>query len=281
VRLLEPRRCRRRLVLLWNRLLVQSFDPLKYCRYWFGNPALPLALASAVRFFLNGVCRPRLSRRTTPLFELHLPLESYPVAPTRSAAADRVLSWALVPYSTSGTAGPLAAGLPARYVPPSGFGYPLGVLRPAIPCRFYFAPAALVRFTLRRFLLPEGIRSVTTRKHPHTVQPIVAPAAEALGRPNRPRFLGFDPSRSPWRPLGGLARQPLEPPMGFALLGYSGEDLGRSLPPPPLTRFAGRQKIADSPAPQSIDRPSLSPLRPPVQSTSAGKGNPYRVSAPA
>jgi len=49
--------------------------------------------------------------------------------------------------------------LPARYVPPSGFGYPLGGLLPAIPCRFCFTPAALVGFTLRSFLLPKGIRA--------------------------------------------------------------------------------------------------------------------------
>lgn len=49
--------------------------------------------------------------------------------------------------------------LPARYVPPSGFGYPLDGLLPAIPCRFCFTPAALVGFTLRSFLLSKGIRA--------------------------------------------------------------------------------------------------------------------------
>jgi len=47
--------------------------------------------------------------------------------------------------------------LPARYVPPSGFGYPLDGLLPAIPCRFCFAPAALMGFTLRSVLLSKGI----------------------------------------------------------------------------------------------------------------------------
>jgi hypothetical protein len=49
--------------------------------------------------------------------------------------------------------------LPARYVPPSGFDHPLGGFLPSIPCRFCFAPAALLGFTLRSFLLPEGIRA--------------------------------------------------------------------------------------------------------------------------
>jgi hypothetical protein len=89
-----------------------------------------------------------------------------------------------------------------RYVPPSGFGYPLGGLLPSIPCRSCFVPAALVGFTLRSFLLAEGIRSVTTRTSPHAVSPVGAPAAEAVDRPNRPQLLGFDPSESPWRPPG-------------------------------------------------------------------------------
>jgi hypothetical protein len=38
------------------------------------------------------------------------------------------------------------------------------------------------------------------RVDPHTVSPVGYPNAGAPGRPNRPRFLGFDPSGSPWRP---------------------------------------------------------------------------------
>jgi hypothetical protein len=45
---------------------------------------------------------------------------------------------------------------PARYVPPSGFGCPLGGLLPSIPCRFCFTPAALLGFTLRS-LLPRKV----------------------------------------------------------------------------------------------------------------------------
>jgi hypothetical protein len=88
----------------------------------------------------------------------------------------------------------------ARYVPPPGFGYPLGGLRPPSPCRFSFTPAALLGFTLRSFLLPEGIRRVSAGKDPRTVPPAGIPAAETVGRPNGLRFLGFDPSGSPWRP---------------------------------------------------------------------------------
>jgi len=35
---------------------------------------------------------------------------------------------------------------------------------------------------------------------PRAVSPVGYPAAEAVGRPNGPRLLGFDPSASPWFP---------------------------------------------------------------------------------
>jgi hypothetical protein len=100
---------------------------------------------------------------SSPLFEFRLPSEFYPAKPSLSAKADRLLSWALVPYSTCRTEGLPDAGSPTRYVPPSGFGYPRDELLPSIPCRFCFAPAALLGFTLRRFLLTEGIRAFRPR----------------------------------------------------------------------------------------------------------------------
>jgi hypothetical protein len=65
--------------------------------------------------------------------------------------------------------------LPARFVPPSGFGYPLDGFLPSKPCRFYFTPAALLGFSLRSFPLSQGIRDVSARKHPPTVPPAVTP----------------------------------------------------------------------------------------------------------
>ena len=104
---------------------------------------------------------------------------------------------------------------PTRYVPPSGFGHPLDGLLPSVPCRSCFVPAALMGFTLRSFLLWQGIRAVTARMAPLTVSPVGAPAAVAEGRPNRPRFLGLNPCESPWRPEEGLAHRPLDAPLGF------------------------------------------------------------------
>jgi hypothetical protein len=54
----------------------------------------------------------------------------------------------------------LPRALPARYVPPSGFGYPLDGLLPSIPCRFCFAPAALVGFALRSLTAARGSRTL-------------------------------------------------------------------------------------------------------------------------
>jgi hypothetical protein len=176
----------------------------------------------------------------------------------------------------------LPRALPARYVPPSGFGYPLDGFLPTIPCRFCFAPAALMGFTLRSFLLWQGIRRVTDRKDPPTVSPAVVPDAEALGRPDRPRFLGFIPCESPWRRQMCLASPPLDAPMGFTLLGSTRRNLGRDSARPPLTRFANSATNR-----RTHRRPRVSigfclaltfrrgePQR-------RGQDNPYRVSAPA
>jgi hypothetical protein len=51
----RPRTLPSGVVLLWNRVLVQSLRPLKYHRYWFGDPAMPLVLTSAVRFSFSGL----------------------------------------------------------------------------------------------------------------------------------------------------------------------------------------------------------------------------------
>jgi len=81
----RPRTLPLEAVLLWNRVLVQSLRPSKYHRHWFGNPALPLALASAVRFSFNGLL-PETFEVTgrTLSSSFTFPLEYYPTAPTRT-----------------------------------------------------------------------------------------------------------------------------------------------------------------------------------------------------
>jgi hypothetical protein len=128
--------------------------------------------------------------------------------------------------------------LPARYVPSSGFPDPLDGFRPSMPCRLCFTPAALLGFSLRSFLLPQGTRCVSAREDPHTVSASVIPTAEAVGRPGSPRFLGFCPYESPLRLATCLACQSPDAPLGFSLLGFSSKDLRQAFAQRPLTRFA-------------------------------------------
>jgi len=135
-------------------------------------------------------------------------------------------------------------------------------------------------FTLRSFPFPEGIRNVSARKDPHAVPPVGAPAAEAVGRPNRPRLLGFCPSRSAWRPAARLTRRPLAAPLGFAPSRVSrqrpcpGSNPGSSHALP-----RGRSGPA-SPAPRSLNRPLLGPVHAERQADQHGPDNPSRVPAP-
>jgi hypothetical protein len=170
----------------------------------------------------------------------------------------------------------LPRALPTRYVPSSGFGYPLDGFLPASPCRFCFAPAALMGFTLRSLLLLRGNRGVSTWLHPPTVLLTGIPCAEARGRLGKPRFLGFDPLRSPWRPSVCLARQPLDAPLGFSLLGPATKALARISPGLLSRAFPDGSRPAPA-APQSIARPSFRPLRRRSELRN-GRGQPFEGS---
>jgi hypothetical protein len=72
----------------------------------------------------------------------------------------------LLPSAHEGTKVHLPRALPARYVPPSGFGYPLGGFLPSNPCQLCFTPAALLGFSLRSFPLSEGTHRVSAANPP-------------------------------------------------------------------------------------------------------------------
>jgi hypothetical protein len=124
-----------------------------------------------------------------------------------------------------------------RFVPPSGFGYPLDGFLPRVPRRFYFAPAALLGFSLRRFPLPKGFRDVSAGKNPPTVSPHVTPAPECrTGQAG----LGFwvHTFRKCLVTARFLGQRSPAPPLGFAPLGPSHESLDQDFSRSPLTHFA-------------------------------------------
>jgi hypothetical protein len=138
---------------------------LKYRHYWFFDPAMPLVphLGCAV-FPQQTTADDCLGYRPHPLVELPpsfrvLPSNTYP-----AAAAVRSSHGLPVPTALEESEVHSSRAKPSRYVPPSGFGYPLGGLLPRIPCRFCFAPAALMGFTLRRFPLPGGLDRPFSRR---------------------------------------------------------------------------------------------------------------------
>jgi hypothetical protein len=77
---------------------------------------------------------------------------------------------------------------PTRYVPSSGFDYPLDGLLPRIPGRFYFTPAALLGFALRRFHLPRGSSAFQPGRNPHTVGSAFFPPPKRRTGPTSPGF---------------------------------------------------------------------------------------------
>jgi hypothetical protein len=264
-----------------NSRLVQSSEPVAV------SPLLVLRSRFAVSHFLGYAVFLRrtvpatVKRPVHPLYEFRVPPASSSTSPSRSAAADRLLSWAFAPYSTSGIGGPLAAGgAAARYVPPSGFGYPLGGLRPPSPCRLSFTPAALMGFALRSLLLPKGIRRVSARKNPRAVPTVGIPAAEAEGRPNGPRLLGHTLPEVPGA-RRGLTRQAAGCSHGLRPSRVSRRSPGRDSHPDFLPHAL--QAAAFRPEPTGVpeSRSALALPQPTLPANQhAARGNPRRVPAP-
>jgi hypothetical protein len=222
---------------------------LSPAKYRFIGSAVPLCRWPFPR--LCGFPSPgradHVKRPVHPLFEFRVPPESCPTSPSPPATAGKHLSWAFAPYSARRSGSPLAAGVAcARYVPPAGFGYPLGGLLLPSPCRFCFAPAALLGFALRSFLLSEGIRRVSGRKNPHTVSPVGNPVAEGGGPAQRAAVSGLSPFRESLAANAGLVRQPPAAPLGFTLLGSAGGNLVRDFSRTPPARFADARLAANA-----------------------------------
>jgi hypothetical protein len=138
-------------------------------------------------------------------------------------------------------------------------------------------------FTLRSVPLLEGITGVTTGEAPTCRFSRRDTRCETPGQNDGPRLLGFNPPASPWQPSMGLARRPLDAPVGFSPSRVlSARDLA-GLPPGLLSR-ASRNPGASS---RARRRPRVSiGLRLTHPSNVTGvvnerTSNPSRVFAPA
>lgn len=216
-----------------------------------------------------------------PLVELGLPqsfTQSDLAGPPQRISSSHGLCFPTAPQESKVR---FTRALPARHVPPSGFGYPLDGLLPSKPCRFCFAPAALLGFALRSLLLSKGIAVVSDRKNPHTVSPARIPlhrsagaglagrASWALTLPRVPGdrnvfstpTAGCSPGLSPSRATGRSLDQ----------------DFARS----PLTRLLDGA-FTSPPASQSLNRLPLFLIRPqPTNRTRVRVRHPHRIPAPS
>jgi hypothetical protein len=171
----------------------------------------------------------------------------------------------------------------SRYVPPSGFGYPLdGLLLPS-PCRVCFTPTALLGFHPSELSPLERFSGASPlRKDPHAVSLPGIAIAEATALSGKPRLLGFDPSESPLRNehvVNTPNRRML--PWVFSLPGYTGTSLTRDPSRLPLPRGAAMPTGGLIAAPQSINRLPLGFIRPRRGTAGDARNDPLRVSAPA
>jgi hypothetical protein len=145
--------------------------------------------------------------------------------------------------------------LPARYVPPSGFGYPPGGFLPPGPCPPYFRRTALLGFTLRSVPLSKGLparyhRAAPTYRFLSALRP-----AEAAGSLCRAAVPGLRPSRESLVRTVCLARLALAAPLGFSLPGCSGQSPFAGFRPRSSHALPGRKTAAQRPtAPRSLDR---------------------------
>jgi hypothetical protein len=177
------------IVLFWNWPLVQSMTPAEVSPLLLLRSRFAVSTCPGCAVFRSPGCRRRLfrlpaasSRRVLPSSRV-LPSNTYPAATAAESSHGLLLPTAHQAFEVH-----FSRAKPARYVPSSGFGYPLDGLLPRIPCRFCFTPAALLGFTLRRFPLPAGIRDLSVGKNPRTVSSAVFPPPK---RQTGPTSLGY------------------------------------------------------------------------------------------
>jgi len=154
--------------------------------------------------------------------------------------------------------------LPARYGPPSGFGYPLGGLIPPEPGRPCFMPTALMGFTLRSVPLAPGAVGVTTNANPHAVSSgdQHGTGEPATASPRRTAAPGLWPRRESLATAPGCSRAVRWMlPWVSSLLGCTTGRLTGLFAQAPPTRFVAMIETKP-PASRSIYRHPADPARP-------------------
>lgn len=158
--------------------------------------AMPLAISSALRVFLNRVCWKRLKNPATPLFEFGLRSGRSSIRPSRLASARQLLPWTFGPYSTfwnrrstsRGHASPLCSALrvwlPSRRLTPFD----------AAPVLFHTdsAPGVL---PFEAFPSRKVTGTSPSRLHPHTVSHAVDTPADGRGTARHAAVPGLRPSQ--------------------------------------------------------------------------------------
>ena len=140
---------------------------------------MPLTVFPALRCSL-GWRRRRSQSPAYPLCELSLRLRRYPTNPSRRHAAAGSSHELCRPTAHQATRVHITRALPARFVPPAGFGHPLDGLLPSGPCRFCFTPAALLGFTLRSPTSPEVPERCRPGAPTYRFLPAMRPAPKRL-----------------------------------------------------------------------------------------------------
>jgi hypothetical protein len=159
-----------------------------------------LAISSAVRFSFRRTSPITVKQSTQILsssFALRLRISQRTLAvrpkPTGSSHG---LS---LPTALTGLGGPVHTGLPRP--PTSAFRVclPSSRLTPSKPAPVFFRTGSALGIHPSELTPLARYRAVSGSMDPLTVFPAVASIAGAMGRPGRPRFLGFDPRENPWR----------------------------------------------------------------------------------
>jgi hypothetical protein len=161
---------------------------------------MPLAVSSALRFSLGQARRTQLSAHAnlSSGFALRQSITQRTlVARPKPADSSHGLPH---PFSTLRLGGPLTTGLPHPLRSALRVWSPSRRLTPSEPQPVFFRTGGAHGIHPSELSPLTRYPRVSARKDPLTVSPAVSTGAEAPSRPGRPRFLGFDPCESPWRP---------------------------------------------------------------------------------